>query len=359
MVSQTRVALMSAYRGGRNRKKKAREKVRYEIDPHNRLVVEAPKFKKTRLHYLRKVLDGRFKTGKNNILTYHVKAPVPRDTTIPHQVKLRGKWSLNKDHQLQLTLDKWGRQTFGDRLTLQGNIKDVRKNSLLFVVMTRTKENVQSTYGLKLEGSWQADKNNRLTFRVRKEKGRHDILIFDNIWEINKSHQIIYQYKEAHLLRKKKKVRTLTFRGHWDIRDKARISYVIDRNSGSLFHFKPALGVFRDGYIKYEIGIRLSHKPIPIMRTVTLYGRWKITRSAGLLFKVKYENGKVHAMTFGADAKLAGKDTISLRLRSIANKDMGVELKLSHKLLKGDGEIFLRGLRSKRESAIYAGAGWR
>ena len=344
------------------------EKVRYEIDPHNRLVVEETITKrkkkvtdsrKTRLHRFRKVLDGRFKTGSNNTLTYHVKAPVPRDATIPHQVKLRGKWSLDKNHDLQLTLDKLGRRTLGDQLTLQGDIIDVRKNSLLFAVTTRTKENVRSTYGLKLEGSWQADRNNRLTFRMKKEKGLHDILIFDNIWEINKDHQIIYQYKKAHLVRKRMKLHTLTFKGHWDIRDKARISYVIDRDSESAFNFKPSIGIFRDGYIKYEVGVGLSHKPNPVTQTVTLFGTWKLRKNAGLLFEVEYENGKVHAITFGADAKLTAKDTISLRLKSVANEDIGAELRLSHKILKGDGEAFLRGLKSKREAAIFAGAGWR
>ena len=321
------------------------QKVRYEIDPHNRLVRHLPRF--------RKVIDGKFKTDKKNTLIYHVKAPVPRDADIPHQIKLRGKWALTKDHNLQLTLDKWGRQTYGDRLTIEGNIMDVRKNALLFSVMTTSKDNIQSTYVLKLEGAWQADKNNRLTFRVQKEKGRHDILIFKSAWEINKNHRIIYQYEKARLIRKRKKIHTLTFKGHWDIRDKARLSYVIDRNTDSVFNFLPSVGIFKDGYIKYEVGIGLSHK------TITLFGAWKLKRNIGLLFEVEYENGRLHAIVFGAKAKLTGRNEILFRLRNDMNKDIGVSLRLSHKLLKGDGEIFLRGLRTRREAAIYAGAGWR
>ena len=166
------------------------QKVRYEVDPHNRLVLEKTR-RKTLLPRFRKVVDGHFKIDKKNTLSYHVKSPVPRSANIPHQVKFRGKWSLTKKHGLRLTLDKWGRQTFGDQLTLQGDIIDVNKNSILFAVTTRTKEGVQSTYGLRFQGSWQADKHNRLTFRVKKEEGKHDILIFNGIWEINKNHQMM------------------------------------------------------------------------------------------------------------------------------------------------------------------------
>jgi len=61
------------------------EKLRYEIDPHNRLVVGG---RKIPLERFRKVLDGRFKVDKNNILFYHVKTPVA-DENIPHQFKLK------------------------------------------------------------------------------------------------------------------------------------------------------------------------------------------------------------------------------------------------------------------------------
>ncbi len=116
------------------------DKLRYEVDPHNRLIVEGTG-RKTGLPKFRKVLDGRFKIGKNNTLIYHVKAPVPHGACIPHQLKLKGEWSLTEGGDLRLTLDKWGRASFGDRLTLKGDIVGVNKNSLLFAITTVTKEN--------------------------------------------------------------------------------------------------------------------------------------------------------------------------------------------------------------------------
>ena len=91
-----------------------------------------------------------------------------------------------------------------------------------------------------------------------------------------------------------------------------------------------------------------------------VYFGWRLKKDIGLIFEIEYENERPHAITFEAQGRLTDKDTISFRLKDdIAHKDIGVNLKLSHKILKGDGEAFLRLLKSKQESSIYAGAAWR
>ncbi|MFH1698239.1 MAG: hypothetical protein ABH882_04240 [Candidatus Omnitrophota bacterium] len=372
------------------------QKVRYELDPHNRLILKSGK--KSDLSEFRQVLDGKFKTDENNELSYHIKAPLAESENtpyhslrsgtghVPHQVKLRGKWSLTDNHDLRLTLDKQGRETFGDKVTLQGEILDVKANSLLFAVTTKTKEDTpfdsaqgrQSTYILNLGGSWKADENNRLSFHIKKQEGRHDILTFKGIWEINKNHEIVYQYEKAELIRKKRKIHTLTFKGYWDIKDSVRISYVLskshsiptlrsrgpgierDMDTDSVFRFTASAGIFKENYIKYELGIGLTDREKPVKQTIALFGTWKIKKNAGLMFEVEYENKKVHAIVFGAEATLTDKDTISFKLKNdIENRDIGINVELSHKILKGDGEAFIRALKSNRESAVYAGAAWR
>jgi len=335
------------------------EKTRYEIDPHNRLVINGSGGKGS-LPRFRRVIDGRFKTDENNDLTYLIRTPLPEDARMPYQVKLRGEWSLTDDYNLRLTLDKSGRETFGDQITLQGNIFDANENSLLFAVATKTKEGTRSTYIINLSGSWKADENNRLSFHIRKEKGAYDILTLNGVWEINKNHQIIYQYEKAKLIRKKKGVHTLTFKGYWDVKDALRISYVLSGGTDSVFEFRADAGVFKEDYIKYDIGIGLTDRRRPAAKTITLFGAWSLKRNVGLIFEIEYEAKKTHAIVFGADAKLTGKDTISFRLKNdIENRDIGVNLELSHEMLKGDGEAFLRVLASRRETAIYAGAAWR
>ena len=335
------------------------KKIRYEIDPHNRLVID-DSGRKSGLPKFRKVIDGRFKIDENNNLSYHIKAPYPEDERVPRQIKLKGEWSLTDDHELRLTLDTLGRATFGDRITLQGEILDVNKNSLLFAVTTTTKDNTRSTYVLDLAGTWKADENNRLSFRVKKESGRYDILTFNGIWEVNKEHQIIYQYEKARLIRKKRETHTLIFKGYWDIKDAIRISYLLGKGTDSSFDFKASAGIFRENYIKYELGIGLNDRPDTVGRTITLSGKWNLKKDIGLIFEVDYKNKKAMQIVFGADARLTDRDTILFKLKNdMENRDMGVSLELSHKILKGDGEAFLQLLKSNRESAIYAGAAWR
>ena len=339
-------------------KRQNNPKITYEIDPYNRLIINGSG-KKSQLSRFRQVLDGRFKTDENNTVTYHIKAPMPQGTEMPYQVKLQGKWSLSEDHNLCLTLNKLGRQTLGDKLTLQADIIDTAKNSLVFALTTTTKGNTQSIYILKLKGAWQADKHNRLTFRIQREQGSHDILTFRGAWEINKQHQIIYKYEKAQLIRKRKKIHTLIFQGYWNIKEKGRVSYVLDQQSNSVFVFKTSIGIFKDKYIKYEVGIGVSRKPKPIKRVLILFGKWKIKKDVGLIFEVEYTNKKIHAITFGAEAKLTAKDSISFKLKNEKNKNISAQLQLSHKILKGDGLSFLRFLKSEEESTVMIGAGLR
>ncbi len=334
-------------------------KIKYEVDPHNKLI-SGRTGRKTGLKRFRKVYDGKFKIGKDNSLIYHIKAPARKDKNIPHQVKFKGKWSLSKNHDLIFSLDKWKKQVTSDKLILKGNIIDVNKNSLLFSITTKTKANERSTYILKLTGSWQADKFNRLTFKAKRERSRYDILTLRGEWELNKNQQLIYQYEKAQLIRKLKKIHTLIFKGHWDIKEKTRISYVLDRNTNSVFNFRSSFGILKDKYIKYTIGLGLSKKARPIKKTVILFGTWKIKRDKGLTFEVKYRGRKVYSMSFGAEARLTKRDSISFKLKNdIDNKDIGVNLKLSRKILKGSGEAFLNLLKKKRESAVFIGVGRR
>lgn len=335
------------------------QKIRYEIDPYNRIVVtgsgtanDLPKF--------RQVLDGRFQTDENNDLSYLVRAPLSEEENIPHQIDIRGTWSLTGDHELRLTLDKLGRETFGDQITLQGEILDANKESLLFAVTTATKEDTLSTYVLNLGGSWKADENNRLSFHVRKEGGKYDILTFSGVWEINKNNQIIYQYERSDLIRKKSQVHTLVFKGYWDIREKLRISYILSGDTDPAFTFNVGAGVFEEDFIKYELDIGLGTQVQPLARTITLSGRWNLKKDVGLIFEIEYENKDIKAIVFGADAILTDKDTVIFKLKdNIENKDIGATLELSHEMLEGDGEAFLRALISERELAVYAGAAWR
>jgi len=292
------------------------EKIRLEIDPFNRLISRRTGDVSS-LPGFRKVLDGRFKADGNNNIAYEVKSPQAGGANIPHQVKLKGKWSLNNDHNLVLTLDKWGRQTLGDQLILKGEIIDASANALLFAVTTTSKDKVSSTYVLELAGTWQADKNNRLTFKINKEARRIDSLIFTGAWEINKDYQIIYTYEKAGL--RKKETHTLTFKGAWNINENAKISYVLDKDSASGFDFRLNAAVFKEDNIRFEVGIGSS------TRKISLYGAWRLK-----------------------------EDTVEFKLNT-----RGASVEISHELIKSDGEAFLKLLKDNKEIAVLAGVGLR
>jgi hypothetical protein len=335
------------------------QKVRYETDPFNRLVVagggvadDLPKF--------RRVIDGRFALDGDNNLSYRIKSPTTSADNMPNQFKLGGEWSLTRDHRLRLSLDKSARKTFGDELTLKGEILDVRKDSLLFAMTTAAKQGAQSTYVLTLSGSWKADERNRLSFRVRKESGRYDILAFTGAWDLDDNNQIVYEYESSKLLRKKVRAHTLIFKGCWHISENLRVSYLLGGDTDRALSFQTSAGVFKKDRILYEVGIRASKSARPVTRTVALFGTWNVSRDLGLVFETGYEDGKPHRMIFGADARLTDKDTVLFRLKGKPGfKGLGASLELSHRILGGDGEAFVRALKDERELAVYAGAGWR
>ena len=151
----------------------------------------------------------------------------------------------------------------------------------------------------------------------------------------------------------------MIFEGHWDIAKRSRLSYKLSLDGKSAFNFKTGIGILAKDYIKYEVGIGVSEKKHPIKRILTLYGKWKIKKNIGLLFEIEYEKGKTKTIVFGAKAKLTKRDKVEFKLMNRLHRDLGMELKLSRKLLKGDGEAFLKLLKSKKESSIYVGTAWR
>ncbi len=109
-------------------------RLRYEADPHNRLVSEREEGQ-AGITGFRQVLDGRFEIGDNNSLVYHIKKSQGIET--PQQVKLTGNFSLDKNHGLVFVLDKWNNQCEGNRLIIKGDIIDAKSNEFSFSVVTR------------------------------------------------------------------------------------------------------------------------------------------------------------------------------------------------------------------------------
>lgn len=333
------------------------DKIRYEIDPDNRLVMYG--YDRERgLPKWRRVLDGKFKSGKDNSLIYHVKAQTEEGGKTPNQIRFAGEWSLTKDHNLKLLMERSEHSPQEGDLVLKGALIGAKGDSLLFALTTRSERGAFSTYAIELTGSWQADQNNRITFSVKKGCGTRDVITFEGAWEINKDNEIIYRYEKAELKRRTKHVREIVLKGRWHVEGDRYIRYALENSLERAFRFRISAAALKGNYIKYEIGIALGLKKRPLKRSITLFGSWKMVNGVGLFFEVEEEGRRVSSLAFGAEAALTDKDTVAFRFKGCAKRRAELELQLSRKLLGGDGEAFIKMLRSSGETAVYIGAGF-
>lgn len=322
-------------------------KIRYEIDPHNRLVIIG-------LNKFRTVIDGEFELRPDHSLVYHVKKSDSID--IPQQIKFKGTWLLDENHNLIFTFDKWNNQVQGNRLILKSDLVSASGNELVFSV--ETKESAPSrvsSYLLKFGGIWQADKYNRLTFNVEKESGSADVLTLQGIWAVNKQHEIIYSYTRVLKGTKEKIENAIVLRGHWDIAEKNRLAYTLNHDIASELSFKVAFQEAEKNFLKYSIGIGAASR----RKSIALFGTWKLDKDLGLMFEVEYEKGRIQEIMFGADCRWKDGYSLDFKLKNKLNEGLGIEIVLSKQIFKDQGEAFIRAIKSKEEISIVAGVGVR
>lgn len=333
------------------------EKVRYEIDPHNRLIAKISR-RRSGPPQFRYVIDGEFKTSPSNTLIYHIKSPskaVLKDLDLPYQVRIDGTWSLTKNYDLRLSFDKCELEGFRNDVTLKGEIVSANADSLLFAVTKKTGDGSGETRVLRLEGIWQADRDNRLTFKVKKEGNKYDTLTFEGRWDINNNHKIVYKYSKGG----KKNEKTILFEGFWNITKKDIITYHLDFMNRSLFNFRVGRGSVSNDSIKYEMGIGLEARERPAKKYLILYGKWNIRKRVGVVFEIDYGGGNKGGINFGAEARLTPDSKIRFDLRTETGEPLGLSLTLSKTILKGEGELYSKALFSEKEKAVYIGGGFK
>jgi hypothetical protein len=320
-------------------------KIRYEVDPFNRLVKDTAG--------LRRVLDGEFKIGRGNSLSYLVKSSL--GSGAPQELKLRGKWSLNKEHNLVFTLDKENTQVSGSKLTLRGEIIQARADKIEFSISSRDSNGQAHLYLLSLSGVWQADKYNRLKFLAQRKQEAFDELTLSSTWEVNRRNELTYTYIKERLKTKEKSRHQLTFAGYWEITRKLRLIYQLDKTLGSYFDFSASLAEPLPRGLRYEIGVGLR----PKTKKITLFGSWRLNPRVGLEFEMPTEQGKIRAIVFGANVRLAPGRLLELKLKNSLNQPLGLTLKLSQTLFKDQGEAFIQALKEGKEISLRAGLGFR
>jgi hypothetical protein len=328
------------------------EKISYEVDPHNRLIVKK-RDKVSGVSRFREILDGRFNIGSDNSLAYHIKKSANID--IPQQIKFCGNYSLEDDHSIVFTLNKWNNQVEGNRLIIKGQLLDAKDDELSFSVATRDASGSAKAYILKFGGAWRADEYNRLSFDITRGTGAFDNLTLQGAWQINDNNEIIYTRAICRLKTKEDVKNTLTFKGYWNIDEKFRISYVLNKQINSVFDFEIGFLKASQEGLEYKINIGV----VPLTKIFRLFGEWKIDKRLGLLFEMPYEGKGVKCISFGATCNLSKKDTLYFKLKNNKHQDLDMDLKLSRKILEGQGEAFAQALKDGKEVSLLAGAGIR
>ena len=265
---------------------------------------------------------------------------------------LEGHWELDEHHEVYY-------RSKGDReeVKLKASLLQAEPEALILLVTQRKEKHRITTSLLKLSGAWRLDDRNRIVFYVEREFGKKDVLTFQGAWQVGKQHEIIYTYERQSLKTKTKELNSLIFKGVWDISERHRLSFTVGVNSQSVFRFRGAFQtksiLAKQGEIRYQVGVEVLGKRR--LRTITLFGKWKLSGDLELSFEIEYRDGTKHAMVFGAEFSLGRGRTIETKLMNKEGDPLGLEVIFTQEFMDGEAGLFLRLRKSLEESALEAG----
>ncbi len=264
----------------------------------------------------------------------------------------KGKWELTPNHTLQ-----YKSKDLDEEIKLSGTLIAAEANALVFAVTERQKDQKIVTCIHKLTGTWRANPQNQLVFEVEKESGKKDTLTFKAGWDVNDRHEIVYTYDQVNLKTKRKEARELVLKGAWDISEKNRLTYSVGGDASSVFRFR---GTFqtksilaKKGEIRYQLGVEVAGKPKT--QTVTLFGKWILSRDLNLSFEMATGDKSKKTILFGGTYSVSDSADVTVNLKSQEGKPLGVELILTKGIFNGDGQTFIRLQRSIGDSRMEAG----
>ncbi len=268
-----------------------------------------------------------------------------------------GTWRLDGRHRLTY------RRRMGEKeVLLIAEPIAAAPTGLVIRVQEKTQEGGLSVPLLSVTGKCQADDSNRLSLLVERQNGQHDWLTLQGRWEIGDDQEVIYRYETNRLKTKRPEVHSLSFRGYWDFSERNRLAYVLDSGSDSAFRFRGAFQtpsiLAKEGAIRYQVGVELEGKRC--LNTVTLFGKWKLSRDLALSFEVVYGDGSTRAMTFGATYSMGSDQTVSAQLTVREGREpLGCEVVFTREFLNRQGEAFVRLRKSFEETAVEGGLRFR
>lgn len=266
---------------------------------------------------------------------------------------VEGSWKLTPRHELQ-----YRRGGAGEELVVAGDLVSAEPLGLTFRFEKESRDEDTRRRELQLKGRWQADSRNRLTFLVEREEGAADVLTLEGGWEVGPGNEIQYRFERTQIKKRARSLHRIRFEGYWEVGEDRRLAYVLDAGSNSAFRFRGAFQTDsirqKKGSLRYQLGLEAEGKER--LQTVTLFGKWKLSRDLSLEFEVPASGRFRRAISFGATYAWDRQTSVSARLTTPGGSPLGVQLSLHREFLQGSGEAFVRLRRSLEETAVEAGA---
>jgi len=265
---------------------------------------------------------------------------------------IQGVWEAAPGHRL-----RYRRQGAEQEVLLEGDLVSAEANRLTFRLDEQSRDEDVRLRRMSLRGRWQADERNRLTFLAERGQGRQEMLALEGGWEVDERNELVYRFERTQLKTKARELHRIRFDGYWEIGPDRRLTYVLDADSDSAFRFRGAFQTAtvlqRRGSLRYQVGVEVWGRSRP--QTVTLFGKWKLSRDLSLDFEIPYSGRFRRALSFGAEYSWDNRTTVSARLTTPDGGPLGLEVALHRDFLKGQGEAFVRLRRSLEETAAEAG----
>jgi hypothetical protein len=182
-----------------------------------------------------------------------------------------------------------------------------------------------------------------------------DKLVLKGSWEVNKNNEISYTYSTRSLKSGRRRDCSFTLKGFWDIAAEKRIFYVLSRRPDSRLAFRVSMGRPTKRGLQYRIGAGAC----PQAKTIILFGHWKLDRRLGLVFEMSGINGRFRRVVFGSYFRFDNRYNLDFALKDGKGRDRGVRVKLSRKMLKSNGELFVSADLSRGRRQLMAGVAFR
>lgn len=260
-----------------------------------------------------------------------------------HPAKIKGKWFLDKKHNLQLVVDKSLSKRFGKTISFQTRVESVSKNKITFELLERNTPLGLNVKRITLNGDWFLNKENKLSFRVKTDQ-KHCEIVFSNKFEITKNNEIIYLYSRD--TKERTVVSSFLLKGNWRL-EKDVLSYAVEGSKNSTLDFKVSFKKNIKLYDQKIVFIVKAQKRESLK--ISLTGRWYICRGLKAEFTLNNNRGKI---SFIVTRSINNKKLV-LKLYG-DKKNLGVDL-IIEKKIKGNLISFLK-LKLAKEKRLDLGA---